>query len=244
MASFKSFDGKVIDYVYFQGRGPALVFFPALGFDYTYWSRSIQHFHSKGWAVLGITLRGQSTSRYWKKAIFMQDHLKDVKALLSQLKIKGAILVGASFGGVVAAYIAQQVRVKKCVCINTPFEGTRDIRFYVRLLAFLSSPLAFLDFFNRGKACIDFSKSKITNNIIMMLKAIFKFNSYGIFLNYACLLANPVSPSGCIIVRSRNDEAVAQGGKADYVINGNHNCAISRPDEINSIIEKVTGLLH
>ena len=241
MSTFESFDGEVIDYLYMKGSKQTLVFLPALGFDWTYWNKSIRYFQSKGHGILAVTLRGHAAGRTRLKNIKISDHVNDLKLLCSRLNIKKPVLIGASLGGVVAAQFKLEEGARECICINTPFDGVKSLQVYIPVLVFLSKPLLLLDRFKRNdSSTTDFSKSLITNNIIMILKALTKFNSYGMYLNYLCLNGmRPVAPKGCIAVSSRNDEALKAPRKADYFIAGNHNCAISNSEAVNRLLGKI-----
>ncbi|HLD97656.1 MAG TPA: alpha/beta hydrolase [Candidatus Nanoarchaeia archaeon] len=242
--SFRSFDGTVLDYVYLKGRNPVIVFVPAMGFDWTYWKRSLEYFSEKGHGVLALTLRGHSRARTQLRRISMEDHLKDLKSVLSELKIMHPVLVGASLGGAVAAAYKAENKKSVCICINTPFDSKRQLRSYIKVLVWLCTPIVRLDFFPRPTLPrLDFSSSRITNNIILILKGILKFNSYGIYLNYLCLKKSvPVKPTGCIVICSNKDEAVKITPKADYIIAGNHNCVISKSQQINALLERVINI--
>ena len=241
MSTFESFDGQVIEYVYMKGSKQTLIFLPALGFDWTYWNKSIRYFQSKGYGILAITLRGHTASRTRLKTIKISDHINDLKLLCSRLNIRKPVLIGASLGGVVAAQFKLEEGARGCICINTPFDGVKSIQAYIPVLVFLSQPLILLDRFKRNdSSTTDFSRSSITNNIVMILKAMTKFNSYGMYLNYLCLKnMKPVLPKGCFAVSSRNDEALKAPRKADYFIAGNHNCAISNSEAVNRLLEKI-----
>lgn len=238
---FRSFDGEVLEYFYCKGTKAPIVFLPALGFDWTYWKKSLDYFYGKGYGVLALTLRGHSQARAHMRSISIRDHLDDLKSLLSELKIKAPVLVGVSLGGMVVANYKAENRKCVCICINTPFDIARQLRFYIKLLAVLCRPLVELDWLQRpNQPYLDFSESRITNNIIMMFKGILKFNSYGIYLNYLCLKSSkPLKPEGCIVICSNKDEALKITAKADYVIDGNHNCVISRSHHVNALLERI-----
>ncbi len=238
---FRSFDGTALDYVYLKGKNPVVVFLHALGFDWTYWKKSLDYFNEKGHGVLALTLRGHSQARTQLRSISIDDHLKDLNSILSELKIMNPVLVGASLGGAVAAAYRTANKKCVCICINTPFDIKRQLRSYIKLLVWLCTPLIRLDFFPRpAMPRLDFSRSRLTNNIIMTLNGIFKYNSYGIYLNYLCFKdSEPVKPAGCIVICSNKDEALKIMPKADYIIKGNHNCVIYNSQQINALLERI-----
>lgn len=212
-----------------------------MGFDWTYWKKSLDYFNEKGHGVLALTLRGHSPARTLVRGISMEDHLKDLKSILYELKIRNPVLVGASLGGAVVASYKTENKKGICICINTPFDIERQFRSYIKVLVWLCTPLIKLDFFQRpGMPRLDFSRSRITNNIVMIMKGIFEFNSYGMYLNYLCLKNSvPLKPAGCIVICSNKDEALKITPKADYVIDGNHNCVISRSQHVNALLERI-----
>lgn len=239
MPYFRSFDGELIEYEHRKGRKRALVFLPALGFDATYWGRQIGYFSSRGFGVVAIRLRGCNPSRTGLRNIALEDHVRDVQLLLKGLHVARPVVIGASFGGVVAAACRASFPVKKCICINTPFICSRGIRGYIRVAGILLKPLARLDFVKRSFK-IDFGNARNTNNIWLFFKAILKFNSWGVYMDYACLVAPRKLPrQGCITIVSVNDEVLLGKLPSDYLVSGNHNCAISSSREVNRIIEKI-----
>ena len=234
-------DGEALEYFYRKGRGQTIVFIPALGFDWTYWGKSVGYFARKGYGVLALTLRGHSSSRTRLKAISIGDHVMDVKLLLLKLGITKPFFVGASLGGVVAAALHAGNKSIRCVCVNAPVYFNREIRFSVRLLVFLLMPIVWLDWLTRpGWLRFDFSRSRLTNNVAMALKGALKFNTYGFYLNYACLKnSRPLEFKGCITVSSRHDEVFRHVKKSDFIMDGNHNCAVSNSQGINAIIDEI-----
>ncbi len=237
MPFFRSFDSEVLEYAHFNGRTPTLVFLPALGFDLTYWGRSVAYFRSRGFGVAAITLRGHGRERTKLKRIALSDHVRDVRGILNKLKVRQPVIVGASLGGLVAAAYAKAFPAKLCICINAPFGGRHALKLYIRLAAWLFMPWIMLDRVKRVPSGIDFSRCRNTNNLWMFLKSLWKFNSMGLYLTYLSLEPIALQGKRFLVIRSRNDE-VLKKCREGLLIEGNHNCAVSRADEVNSLIER------
>ncbi len=240
MAKFRSFDKELIEYTYIRGSKQPLVFLPALGFDWTYWKKSIDYFVSRKHSVVAMTLRGHSPKRTKLKAISLEDHIKDLRGLIKRLKLKNPVFIGASLGGLVAASYSSGYPKRKCICINTPFKPLKEIQHrYVPFLASLVRTVAILTSFIRKKD-FDISKSKVTNSLFLIIKGSFKLDYAGVQLNYNCLKNNKgVRPAGIITISSRDDEVLKHPEKPDFEVNGNHHCPISKAETINKLLEKI-----
>ncbi|MBK7673051.1 MAG: alpha/beta hydrolase [bacterium] len=103
-----------------QGEGtPALVFVHGWSCDGTYWNQQVKHFAATHRVVV-IDLAGHGASGQERKAYTMESFGGDVAAVLQQLDLKGAVLVGHSMGGpvVVEAALAAPDRVAGLVGID------------------------------------------------------------------------------------------------------------------------------
>ena len=93
-------DGVVLHFTD-QGQGsPTLVFVHGWSCDATYWDAQVAHFAPKH-RVVAIDLAGHGASGQERKAYTMEAFGADVAAVLAQLDLKDAILVGHSMGGAV-----------------------------------------------------------------------------------------------------------------------------------------------
>lgn len=240
MAKFRSFDKELIEYTYIRGPKQPLIFLPALGFDRTYWKKSIDYFVSRKHGVVAMTLRGHSPKRTKLKAISLEDHIRDLRELIKRLKLKNPVIIGASFGGLVAASYSSRYPKGKCICINTPFKPLKEIqRWYVPLLALAARTIAILTSPIR-KRDFDISRSRVTNSLFLIIKGSFKLDYVGIQLNYNCLKNNRgVGPAGAITISSNNDEILKHPEKPDFEVSGNHHCPISKAETVNKLLEKI-----
>lgn len=240
ITQFKTSDGEIIEYQYNKFGKQTIIFLPALGFDYTYWGKTVSYFNQRDYSTLVVTLRGHTKLKTALKEITMQHHINDLHGVVSYVKIKKPILVGASLGGSITASYFQTYReeVEKCICINTPF-SINDIRPYIKWFVVLCKPLVFFDIFTR-KRTYDFSKSRFTHNIVLGLHYARQFHLFGFYLNYLCVKTmGQLSRDGIIVIDSTRDEVIKKRKGANYVIPGNHAVVISKPSEVNQLIEKI-----
>jgi pimeloyl-ACP methyl ester carboxylesterase len=113
-------DGTTIRY---ESRGhgePALVFIHCWSCNRQYWDGQVKEFE-KEHQVVTLDLGGHGDSGKERKAWTVKSFVQDVQAVLRQLKIKQAILIGHSMGGPIALLTAaaQPETVKAVVCVDT-----------------------------------------------------------------------------------------------------------------------------
>lgn len=89
-----------------SGRGPALILLPGLtanahSFDGLIAAGLAPRFH-----CVALDLRGRGLSSQPALGYTMADHAADVLGVLDELRLKTAVLVGHSFGGLLAYYLA------------------------------------------------------------------------------------------------------------------------------------------
>lgn len=103
-----------------QGQGePALVFVHGWSCDASYWDAQVAHFAASH-RVVAVDLAGHGASAAGRKAYTMEAFGADVAAVLTQLDLKGAVLVGHSMGGavIVEAALAAPDRVAGLVGVD------------------------------------------------------------------------------------------------------------------------------
>lgn len=96
-----------------QGQGsPAIVFVHGWSCDASYWDAQVAHFAPRH-RVVAIDLAGHGASGQERKGYTMEAFGADVAAVLAQLDLKDAVLVGHSMGGavIVEAALAAPDRV-------------------------------------------------------------------------------------------------------------------------------------
>ncbi len=101
-------------------EGASLIFIHALGTDLRVWDDVVTHF-ADAFPSLRYDLRGHGLSDCPHGPYTIQDEVGDLAGLLDALKIKAAILVGISVGGLIAMGCAAAFpeRVRALVLSNT-----------------------------------------------------------------------------------------------------------------------------
>lgn len=103
-----------------QGQGsPAIVFVHGWSCDASYWDAQVAHFAPRH-RVVAIDLAGHGASGQERKGYTMEAFGADVAAVLAQLDLKDAVLVGHSMGGavIVEAALAAPDRVLGLVGVD------------------------------------------------------------------------------------------------------------------------------
>ncbi|TRZ48791.1 alpha/beta hydrolase [bacterium] len=107
IASALSADKVPIAYaVYGPATDPAVVFVHGWSCDSRYWHNQIPYF-SKKYRVITIDLAGHGNSGFGRKTYTTEAFGQDVAAVLRQLDVKKAVLVGHSMGGEIILYAAK-----------------------------------------------------------------------------------------------------------------------------------------
>ncbi|MFH2051367.1 MAG: alpha/beta hydrolase [bacterium] len=123
-----SADGTPIHYLV-QGTGsPTLVFVHGWSCDGTYWKAQVDHF-APAHRVVAVDLAGHGESGQAREDYTIEAFGGDVAAVLEELDIHDAVLVGHSMGGgvVVEAALAAPDRVKGLVGIDNFHEVSFDL---------------------------------------------------------------------------------------------------------------------
>jgi len=106
-ANILSADNVPIAYaVYGPATDPAVVFVHGWSCDSRYWHNQIPYF-SKKYRVITVDLAGHGNSGFGRKVYTTEAFGQDVAAVLRQLDVKKAVLVGHSMGGEVILYVAK-----------------------------------------------------------------------------------------------------------------------------------------
>jgi pimeloyl-ACP methyl ester carboxylesterase len=92
--------------VYGPATDPAVVFVHGWNCDSRDWHNQIPYF-SKKYQVITVDLAGHGNSGFGRKAYTTEAFGQDVVAVLRQLNVKKAVLVGHSMGGEVILYAAK-----------------------------------------------------------------------------------------------------------------------------------------
>jgi len=110
-------------------EGPPLVFINSLGTDLRIWDGVVPHFGDR-YRIIRYDKRGHGLSDCPPAPYSIRDHATDLAALLDQLDVTRAILVGISVGGMIAQDFAAAwpERVQSLVLCDTAAKiGTADM---------------------------------------------------------------------------------------------------------------------
>jgi 3-oxoadipate enol-lactonase len=111
------------------GKERAVVFVNALGTDLTIWDEVVADY-AGAFRILRYDLRGQGLSDAPPSPYAIDDHVADLAALLDARKIRGAILVGLSVGGMIALALAAarpDLARLLVLCDTAPRIGTPEL---------------------------------------------------------------------------------------------------------------------
>lgn len=104
--AFARVNGVVVHHeVRGRADGPAIVFANSLGTDFRIWNDVTPAFEATHRVVL-YDKRGHGLSEATPQPYRMADHVNDLAALLDNLGVKAAIVVGLSVGGLIAQSLA------------------------------------------------------------------------------------------------------------------------------------------
>jgi pimeloyl-ACP methyl ester carboxylesterase len=111
-------DGRMLRYLDY-GEGPAIVLVHGLGGAWTTWLENIETL-AEGHRVIAIDLPGFGGSEPLPAPAEMRTHAAVVAALLEQLAVTGAVVVGHSMGGLVVMRLAvdRPDLVQRLVLVN------------------------------------------------------------------------------------------------------------------------------
>lgn len=119
-ATVKSADGLLLHYeVHGQGE-PTLVFVHGWSCDRRYWRAQVNHF-ATAHRVVGVDLAGHGDSELGRAEWTIPAFGEDVAAVLDQLDVTDAVLIGHSMGGdvIVETALLRPQRVRALVWVDT-----------------------------------------------------------------------------------------------------------------------------
>src|SRR3970040_1126855 len=88
-----------------EGQGPVVLFLHPVGLDLTWWESQVEALRSE-FQVLRLDFRGHGESGIASPPYTLVDFANDAHALLEELKLAPAHVVGLSVGGIVAQLLA------------------------------------------------------------------------------------------------------------------------------------------
>ena len=103
-----------------QGKGNALIFIHGAYGSHNLWSKQVSFFSSR-YNVINLDLRGHGLSFKPRSGYELDKMVDDVMTLLDHLKIKNAIFIGSSMGGVISQMIGIKYprRVRALILVGT-----------------------------------------------------------------------------------------------------------------------------
>jgi 3-oxoadipate enol-lactonase len=128
--AFAKINGQVLHYEFLTESkdDPVVVLINSLGTDFRIWLPFMDEI-AEEWSFLLYDKRGHGLSETGATPYSISDHAKDLIGLLDHLKIKKAVLVGLSVGGLIAQEIWRQrpALIEKIVLCDTAHKiGTVD----------------------------------------------------------------------------------------------------------------------
>lgn len=103
--NFAHANGIVLHYEDTGGDRPAIVFANSLGTDFRIWDKVVAGLGADH-RIIRYDKRGHGLSQATPAPYAMSDHVNDLAALLDELKVRSAVIVGLSVGGVIAQGLA------------------------------------------------------------------------------------------------------------------------------------------
>ncbi len=103
--NFTHANGIVLHYEDTGGNRPAIVFANSLGTDFRIWDKVVAGLRPD-YRIIRYDKRGHGLSEATPAPYAMTDHVNDLAAMLDELRVKSAIIVGLSVGGVIAQGLA------------------------------------------------------------------------------------------------------------------------------------------
>ncbi len=106
------------------GSGPPLIFLHGLSFDSRMWVEQLNYFQ-KSYLSIGLDFRGHGFSDAPDIEYSLETYVSDVTALMNDLHLPSARIVGLSLGGAVAFEFARQYpdRVTALVLVSSALNG-------------------------------------------------------------------------------------------------------------------------
>lgn len=123
----KSFDCSRVYYDIQKEGSKFLIFLHGWPFNHTFWKKELEYFKKRGYSTIAPDLRGHGKS---DKPGRLQDYTfdkfaKDINLIIKKEKVKDFILIGHSFGGMIALayYSLFPQKVKALTLLGTIYEN-------------------------------------------------------------------------------------------------------------------------
>ncbi len=90
-----------------EGQGAPLVLLHGHAYDRSTWDGQVKAFSEQGWRVIAPDLRGFGESEVTPGIVYTEEFVADVIALLDELQVQRAVLLGFSMAGQVAMQLVE-----------------------------------------------------------------------------------------------------------------------------------------
>lgn len=100
---------------------PNLLFIHGFRLSHKVWDETTQYFTKLGARVICVDLRGHGQSEMSIENWDFDDYVEDIISLIKFLNLEGTVIIGHSFGGMIAQVVAQKYPelIKAVVLVNT-----------------------------------------------------------------------------------------------------------------------------
>jgi pimeloyl-ACP methyl ester carboxylesterase len=252
--------GDVELYYEEQGEGEPLVLIPGFANGLWIWFKQVPEF-SKSVRVVTFDPRGIARSEAADKAVSVRMLADDVAALLDELKIESAHVLGASFGGFVAQEfaLAYPQKTRSLILCCTSFGGINHVPPPMSTLEAIASTkglnteervrenllLAFSqDYLDRQQEEVQSVIRMRANSpvpehaYLRQLQAAREFNTEGRVSDIAAPTLVITGDSDVIVPaqNSRNLAAKIPAAELSVIKNGSHTFFIEQADEFNRVV--------
>jgi pimeloyl-ACP methyl ester carboxylesterase len=240
-----------------------IVFIHGLGGNLTAWDPQRLFFEKLGYTTIAIDIRGHGFSDRPKnrKKYTPEIMTQDVLLFLNKHKIKNYILVGHSFGGIIALLLADFYKIKPqtLILISATYEFpiSSKLIWFSKIINFSSDVINHLPFtlgkpghmpLYKFKGTRDLSPRRIINDLFYTTAQsyISVFSNLFLFKNKE-MLKNITCPT--LIIHGEKDIFVSRRiamnlhedikkSELVFVPSGNHFLVINNPDELTDIMDK------
>jgi pimeloyl-ACP methyl ester carboxylesterase len=243
-----------------SGSGPPVVFVHGVGLNQSIWAGQVSVLESD-FQVISYDLLGHGQSAAARANAPLADWVDQLNGVVSDLKLQKFVIVGFSFGGLIAqAYAAQQSRViEKLVLMSTVYDRSEAERASVLMrldLVKREGPQAIIPAALSRWFSPEFSKTH--PEIMNQYEALLRGNDADSFLSaYECFaradrelvgaLAGFDRPSlvmtgeldtGSTPAMARKLAGMIPGAECSIIAGGRHMMPVEMPDEVNSVLRR------
>jgi pimeloyl-ACP methyl ester carboxylesterase len=248
-----------------------MIFLHGWPLNHTFWKKELRYFQGKGYSTIAPDLRGHGKSDKPEK---LKDYkfnkfAKDIDLIIQKEKVKNSILIGHSFGGMIALayYSLFPKKVKAMILMDTIYENPLKhipLIKYLNLTPFTKYVLKFIikreKIKKKNCSYVDFSKFKDHSDFYYWLKGakVMPLKS-----NLACLeemiefnqkKVLPKINIPTLIIEGSKDHKTPlkdvtemakriKNSKLEIIKGASHDTNLRRPQEVDKIISKFINSL-